>query len=273
MSTYVIGDIQGCFKPFMTLLDAVKFRPHEDELWLVGDVVNRGPDSLSVLRFLCNLPKPPLVVLGNHDLHLLAVHSGQRPLSQQDTLQAVLEAPDSALLCDWLRACPLLHVDKDRGYVLVHAGLPPQWTVAQAQQYAAEVEAVLASDSRTDFFAEMYAQTHACWSEELTGYARLRFIVNALTRIRFCTLGGELDFVATGPVGSQGEDLYPWFAIPDRASESEKILFGHWAALRGKVDLPNLFALDTGCVWGHSLTAMRLEDHAFFSVSCDIVET
>lgn len=271
MSTYVIGDIQGCFKPFMALLDSVKFRPHEDDLWLVGDLVNRGPDSLSVLRFLRNLPKPPVVVLGNHDLHLLAVYSGQKSLGKQDTLQAVLEAPDSALLCDWLRTQPLLHVDKERGYVLVHAGLPPQWTVQQAQQYATEVEAVLTSDACDDFFAQMYVKARARWSEALTGYERLRFIVNALTRIRFCTLDGELDLIAAGPVGSQSEDLYPWFAIPDRASQSEKILFGHWAALRGNVDLPNLFALDTGCIWGHCLTAMRLEDQTFFRVQCDIV--
>lgn len=268
---YVVGDIQGCFKPFTALLKLIHFNPQVDALWLTGDLVNRGPDSLAVLRFLMNLPKPPVVVLGNHDLHLLAVHSGQVALSPSDTLRPVLEAPDSAILCDWLRQQPLVHVDRARGYAMVHAGLPPQWTVEAAQQYAAEVEKILKSPDYQGLFAHMYGKMPAIWDEKLAGFERLRFIINAITRIRFCTVEGKLDFTSKGIIGAQPSDLYPWFEIPQRASREEKILFGHWAALEGKVDSPNVVALDTGCVWGKELTAIRLEDQKIFQVACEKV--
>jgi bis(5'-nucleosyl)-tetraphosphatase (symmetrical) len=272
MSTYVIGDVQGCFKSLMALLDVVQFQPHTDRLWFAGDLVNRGPDSLLVLRFLLNLPNKPIVVLGNHDLHLLAVYYGQSVLSPSDTIQAVLDAPDSEILCDWLRKKPLVHRDENYGYTLLHAGLPPQWSSVQAKHYAYEVENILASSDYKSFFAHMYGTTPRHWSEALSGWQRLRFITNALTRIRFCTLDGKLDFAHKGVIGSQPKALYPWFDIPNRASESEKIIFGHWAALYGQViHSPHLFALDTGCVWGQALTAIRLEDEKLFSVPCRMI--
>lgn len=267
MSTYAIGDVQGCFKTLKSLLTEIQLKPATDTLWFVGDLVNRGPDSLSVLRFLQDLPQTPVIVLGNHDLHLLAVYSGHGQLSNQDTLEAVLEAPDSALLCDWLRQKPLLHQDETLGYTLVHAGLPPQWGSKQAKQYAQAVEQQLKSDHYADFFAQLYGETPHKWDEGLTGWERLRFIVNALTRLRFCTLDGSLDFAHKGVVGSQPRELYPWFDVPKRASMNDKILFGHWSALnRSMVHSPNVFALDTGCVWGRELTAFRLEDQRYFSV-------
>lgn len=269
MSVYVVGDIQGCFQSLIELLDLIQFRPRTDQLWCVGDLVNRGPDSLLVLRFLLDLPNPPVVVLGNHDLHLLAIYYGQASLQASDTLQAVLEAPDSELLCDWLRQQPLVHLDQHYECTLLHAGLPPQWTSLKAKQYASEVETILRSEQYKNFLAHMYGSTSYQWSEQLTGWKRLRFIVNALTRIRFCTLDGKLNFSHKGPLGSQAEGLYPWFQIPERASAAEKILFGHWAALGEQVIIStNLFALDTGCVWGRQLTAMRLEDQKLFRVKC-----
>ena len=270
MSTYVIGDVQGCFKSLLALLNLIEFRPQHDHLWFVGDLVNRGPDSLSVLRFLLDLPHPPIVVLGNHDLHLLAVYYGQSQLRPSDTIQTILEAHDSELLCDWLRKKPLIYLDEQYGYTLLHAGLPPQWTSLQAKQYANEVESLLVSDEHKTFFAHMYGEAPHEWNEALTGWKRLRFIVNALTRIRFCTLEGQLDFLHKSVLGSQPKDLYPWFEIPNRASASEKILFGHWAALGRQPSLmPNIISLDTGCIWGRQLTAMRLEDQLFFQVECD----
>lgn len=268
MNTYVIGDIQGCFKSLIELLDLIHFQPQTDQLWCAGDLVNRGPDSLLVLRFLLDLPRPPVVVLGNHDLHLLAAYYGYGRADPSDTLQAVLEAPDSGLLCDWLRQQPLVHLDENYGYTLLHAGLLPQWTSAQAKQYAGEVETLLKSDECKTFFAHMYGKTPDQWNEQLVGWERLRCIVNVLTRIRFCTLEGKLDFSYKGVMGGQPEGLYPWFEVPGRKSTSEKIIFGHWAALNGQVFLPGLFALDTGCVWGRQLTAMRLEDQKLFQVKC-----
>lgn len=268
MSTYVIGDIQGCFKPLKQLLELVGFQPNQDNLWLTGDLVNRGPDSLAVLRFLRDLPKTPVIVLGNHDLHLLAVHSGQAQLRANDTIQDVLEAPDGDELCNWLRHFPLAHYDEAQNYLLVHAGLPPQWTVEQACQYAREVEAALKSDQAKDFFAQMYGRKPNIWTDQLTGYDRLRFIVNALTRIRFCTAEGELDFSSIGKIGSQDSKFQPWFTISSRASLHCKIIFGHWAALEGYIT-PNLFGIDGGCVWGNCLTALRLEDQRLFHVKCE----
>jgi len=223
------------------------------------------------LRFLLDLPNKPIVVLGNHDLHLLAVYYGQSALSPSDTIQAVLEAPDSEILCNWLREQPLIHVDKNYGYTLVHAGLPPEWTSVKAKQYASEVENRLTGPNYKNFFAHMYGTDPHQWNEKLTDGERLRFITNALTRIRFCTLDGQLDFVHKGVLGSQPNELYPWFEIPDRASASEKIIFGHWAALdRTLIHVPNVFALDAGCIWGRQLSAMRLEDEKFFEVSCKL---
>lgn len=272
MSTYVIGDLQGCFEPFMQLLKHIQFQPQTDQLWFTGDLVNRGPDSLAILRFVTTLPTKPIVVLGNHDLHLLAVQSGQATLRPSDTLEAILAAPDGATLCDWLRKQPLIYLDTEYGYTLVHGGLPPQWTSMQAKQYAQEVETVLMSTEYPAFFANMYGKKPDVWDPNLTGFERLRFIVNALTRIRFCTREGRLDFSESFVIGSQAEGLYPWFQIPHRASENENILFGHWAALEGKTNAANVFALDTGCVWGKQLTAMRLEDRQLFTVKCARIE-
>jgi bis(5'-nucleosyl)-tetraphosphatase (symmetrical) len=268
MSTYVIGDIQGCFQPLLRLLEVVNFQPHTDHLWLTGDLVNRGPDSLAVLRFLTRLPNKPTIVLGNHDLHLLAVYSGKATMCESDTLEEILLAPDAGELCHWLRCHPLVYLDLEYGYTLVHAGFPPQWTGLQAKQHAQEVEKILMGTQYQDLLAQMYGETPNFWDEKLAGAERLRFIINALTRIRFCSLNGTLNFSKNTVVGLQSEGLYPWFEIPNRANDKEKIIFGHWAALRGKANAENVFSLDTGCVWGQQLTAMRLEDQQIFAVQC-----
>lgn len=267
MSNYVIGDIQGCFKELMALLETIDFNPKQDKLWFTGDLVNRGPESLAVLRFVKQLPHP-IVVLGNHDLHLLAVAQGQAPLRKDNTLDEILVAPDCEDLFDWLRHQPLLY--SALGFTLVHAGIPPQWTVNQAHNYAKEVETILQADNYRELFTHLYGDIPNQWDESLTGWPRLRLIINYFTRLRFCTAEGQLELQNKGkPNSPLPPGFMPWFKIPSRLHRGKKIIFGHWAALEGKTDEPNIFALDTGCVWGKCLTAMRLEDKALFSVPCN----
>jgi len=268
MAVYAIGDVQGCYDLLQRLLEKIAFDPTQDTLWLVGDLVNRGPQSLEVLRLACSLGERAVAVLGNHDLTLLAVAEGLRPHKRKDTLQALLRAPDSAELLHWLRQCPLLQHDPKLGFTMVHAGLAPGWDLATAQACAGEVEAVLRGPDYRDFLAVMFGNEPRYWRDDLQGSERLRFIVNSFTRMRFCDPVGGLDFVHKGPPGSQPADLMPWFAVPGRRSVDLRIVFGHWAAL-GFYRQPGIYALDSGCAWGNRLTALRLEpDPVAFQIDC-----
>jgi bis(5'-nucleosyl)-tetraphosphatase (symmetrical) len=259
MAVYAIGDIQGCYDPLQRLLDLLRFDPAVDRLWLVGDLVNRGPHSVEVLRLLRGLGERAVAVLGNHDLTLLAVAAGQVKPKRKDTFHSILEAPDRDELLHWLRRCPLLHHDPVLGFTMVHAGLPPQWDLVLAQRGAAEVEAALRGPNYQDFLARMFGSEPRRWKSELSGDDRLRFTVNALTRMRFCTTDGALSLAEKGPPGTQGKGLWPWFAASDRRNAHLKIVFGHWASL-GYYRAPGIYALDSGCVWGGRLTAIQLDD-------------
>ena len=266
MAHYAIGDIHGCYTALTRLLQHIDFQDSTDRLWLVGDLVNRGPQSLQVLRFLRALKIPPIIVLGNHDLHLLAVACGAVSAEVEDTFGDVLQASDSDALCAWLAQQKMFHYDPQLNFALVHAGVPPQWDVQQALQYAHEVETVLRSQQASDFFARMYGDQPDKWDESLQGYDRLRLITNYLTRMRLCGVDGCLylkDKVALRPT----QKAKPWFSINQRNMREIPIIYGHWAALRGKTQEPNAYPLDTGCVWGGSLTALRLEDKKRFTVA------
>ena len=265
MATYAIGDIQGCFASLIRLLEHCSFDPKLDKLWLVGDLVNRGPRSLETLRFVKNLGSAAITVLGNHDLSLLLASEGFGKRSKGDTFDEILEAPDCEALLDWLRHQPLCHVEN--GYCLVHAGLLPQWTVATARALAIEVEAALTGSDWREFMAHMWGSEPASWQDSLHGWARLRVIVNAMTRMRFCSNEGVMDFQVKGEVTKAPEGFMPWFQVPQRLSSDSVLVTGHWSALGLKI-LPNLLAIDSGCLWGGPLTAIRLEDRAIFQVGC-----
>jgi bis(5'-nucleosyl)-tetraphosphatase (symmetrical) len=265
MATYAIGDIQGCYVEFQHLLEQIRYDPAKDQLWLVGDLVNRGPDSLRVLRLVKSLGDNAITVLGNHDLHLLAVAEGTAELHRSDTLDEILAAPDRDELLTWLRHQRLMHVEGN--YVLVHAGLLPQWSIKQAGKLAREVEKALRGDDYAVFLARMYGNAPHTWDDELDGYKRLRVIVNAFTRLRICTIQGEMEFRFKGEVEKIPEGYVPWFDLPERKSRKSTVIFGHWSALGLRVT-PNIIALDTGCLWGGPMTAIRLEDRELFQVSC-----
>ena len=267
MATYAIGDIQGCFEPLQRLLDKVGFDARKDHLWIAGDLVNRGPQSLEVLRFLKQLGHRARCVLGNHDLHLLAVYYGKQKSKRNDTLDLILHAPDVDELMDWLRHQPLVQLDEARNWCMSHAGLPPQWSARKARKLSQEVEAVLQGDAPERFFKAMYGNLPARWSSELQGINRLRAIVNYLTRMRFVDGMGSLELDSKEGLGTAPNGFGPWFSHPQRKAANTRLLFGHWAALEGKVDVTNVFALDTGCVWGGKLTALRLEDEKYFRVA------
>ena len=268
MNTYAIGDIQGCMEPLQCLLKKIGFDPSKDHLWLAGDLINRGPDSLAVMRFLYSIRTSLTVVLGNHDLHFLAVALGHRKPGKHDTLDNLLNAQDLQQLISWLRSCKLFHHDALSGFSMVHAGIAPQWDIAQTQGYAREVEAVLQSDEIDNFLINMYGNEPAVWNEGLRGQDRLRVITNYLTRMRFCSAEGELNLEDKTGIDDTPAGFMPWFQHPARKTQNNKIIFGHWAALEGKTNTPNVFALDTGCVWGGTLTALRLEDEKLFSCEC-----
>ncbi|HET6655783.1 MAG TPA: symmetrical bis(5'-nucleosyl)-tetraphosphatase [Gammaproteobacteria bacterium] len=269
MSVYAIGDIQGCYDALGRLLDRIRFDPQADRLWFTGDMVNRGPRSLETLRFVKSLGGAAVTVLGNHDLHLLAVAAGCQRARPSDTLDAILAAPDRDELLNWLRRRPLAHYDAAYGYLMVHAGLAPQWTPNDALALAAEVEARLAAPDWTAFLIGMYGNAPARWDPELTGIDRLRAIVNYLTRLRFCTPDGTMDFDHKGPPGTQPAPLVPWFAVPARNSAGDRIVCGHWSAV-GAGRSHNVYLLDSGCAWGGALTALQLDgEERWFKVECD----
>jgi len=258
MAVYAIGDIQGCYEELQSLLELIQFNPQQDCLWFAGDLVNRGPQSLETLRFIKGLGDHAVSVLGNHDLHLIAAAHGYPLGSDDHTLDAILTAPDRDELINWLRQQPLLHHDAALGYTMIHAGLPPQWDLALAQSCAREVETALRSDNIVGFIEHMYGNKPRLWSDELSGWKRLRFTVNCLTRLRFCDDQGRLEFKYKGPPGSQPAEFRPWFELPDRRSRELNIVFGHWSTL-GKRNDPGVFPLDTACLWGGELTALRID--------------
>ncbi len=259
MATYAIGDVQGCYDELRRLLDAVGFDPSHDRLWFAGDMVNRGPKSLAVLRFVKGLGGAAVSVLGNHDLHLLALSQGNRKHYRHGSLDEILTAPDHDELIDWIRHRPLLYRDPRLGFTLVHAGLPPQWDVATARMRAAEVETALRGADFSEFCHHMYGNEPAVWRDSHTGWDRLRYIVNCFSRLRYCDVDGRLAFKDKGPPGTQGPSLMPWFLVPERASRAERIVFGHWSTLGFHMQ-DNVYAVDSGCLWGGHLTALRLDD-------------
>jgi bis(5'-nucleosyl)-tetraphosphatase (symmetrical) len=260
MATYAIGDIQGCAQEFDALLGVIRFDPAADTLWITGDLVNRGPRSLQVLRAVKALGTAAITVLGNHDLHLLAtaLTPGEQ-LKPQDTLGPVFTAPDRDELLDWLRHLPMLHHDPLLGYTMIHAGLPPQWDLATAQLCARELEAALRDEDRcVELFAHMYGDWPKRWSDDLRGLDRLRFITNCLTRLRFCRADGTLELKLKGPIEDAPLNVTPWFRAPHRRSRDLRIVCGHWSAL-GYYAADGVLSIDTGCVWGGQLCAVRLD--------------
>lgn len=265
MSTYLIGDVHGCFAELQSLLAQVSFDPRHDQLWLTGDLVARGPASLNVLRYVRSLGPAVRMVLGNHDLHLLAVYAGISRNKPKDRITALLEAPDSEQLINWLRCQPVLQVDDQHKLIMGHAGITPQWDIATAQMCAREVEAALSSSSYPLFLDAMYGDMPNNWSLELSGLARLRFSTNALTRMRYCFPNGQLDMICKDAPGSAPPPLKPWFDLPRLVDPNYTIIFGHWASLQGKGTPENIIGLDTGCCWGGDLTMLRWEDKQYFS--------
>lgn len=265
MATYVIGDIQGCHAALMSLIEQIAFDPAHDRLWFVGDLVNRGPDSLATLRYVKSLGDRAVCVLGNHDLHLLTVAAGFARAHRGDTIGDILAADDREELLHWLRHRPMVHVDQ--GVLMVHAGLLPQWTVDQALSLAAEVESALQDDAHLDFLASMYGNEPARWDPDLRGFDRLRVIVNAMTRMRVLRPDGSMDMAFKSGLEFLPAGLVPWYEAPGRATRNTTIAFGHWSALGLRLE-GNLLALDTGCLWGGCLSAVRLRDRALFQVSC-----
>ena len=259
MATYAIGDVQGCFDELRALLERIGFNRAHDRLWFVGDLVNRGPKSLAVLRFVRELGDRAVVVLGNHDLHLITQYEGFERKRKDDSFDDVLAAPDARELVDWLRARPMMHAEGN--WAMVHAGLLPQWNIPFALSLASEVESALCAASYRDFLANMYGSKPARWEDSLSGWDRLRVIVNAMTRMRYCTPEGEMEFQYSGKTAPAG--YRAWY---EGRQDEKAITFGHWSA-RGLILAARIAGLDTGCVWGGALTALRLEDRWLAQVS------
>lgn len=273
MSNYVVGDLQGCYKPLKKLLRKVKFSANKDKLWCVGDLINRGPDSLDTLRYLQDMGSATKIVLGNHDLHFIAINEDCAPARNKDTLDKLLKAPDCQQLSDWLRGMPLAHyasVDTNKGlenFLMVHAGVAPHWDLQKTLDLAAEVEYALQdSSSYKKYLQHMYGNTPDRWHDQLEGLDRLRVITNYLTRIRFCDEIGTLQLTTKEGLGSTPAGCKPWFEY-EKITPDANILFGHWAAIEGYTGKKRVYALDTGYVWGRELTLMRLEDKQLYSIA------
>ncbi len=268
MATYAIGDLQGCLDPLQRLLEGIAFDPSADRLWFVGDLVNRGPQSLETLRFVKSLGAAATVVLGNHDLHLVMQSAGYGKANREDTLGPILHAKDRNELIDWLRAQPLCYRERigSEDWLLVHAGLLPEWTAPQAEALSGEVSAALQAKNYADFLAHMWGSEPVRWSEQLTGWDRLRVIVNAMTRMRYLTREGAMEFRAPGaksPPAQGPANCFPWFEAGGRQHLDHTVVCGHWSGL-GLLERPDLLAIDTGALWGGALTAVRLEDRRIF---------
>lgn len=264
-SLFAIGDLQACTKELDSLLNSIEAEAPDARFVFVGDLVNRGPDSLGCLRRIRAMDGRAQLVLGNHDLHLLAVAKGIRPRGRSDTLEALLAAPDLEDLLNWLRQQPLALMAE--GHLIVHAGVLPQWTTEQTLALANEVSAVLRGSDWLDFLAQMYGNEPAQWQDDLQGADRLRCIVNALTRLRFCTAQGEMEFATKEGPEKPPAGYMPWFDVPERLTQETPIVFGHWSTL-GLILRPNIIGLDTGCVWGGKLSALRLSDRKLLQVDC-----
>ncbi len=272
MSTYAIGDVQGCYPELRSLLRECGFDARHDRLWFAGDLVNRGPCSLEVLRFVADLGDRAHVVLGNHDLHLVASAHGIRRLRDKDTFHDVLDAADCEALVDWLRGRPVVHRDPELGFVMAHAGVAPAWTVDEAVRLGSELSEALRGPDHAWLLSGMYGNKPDRWRDSLAELDRLRFVTNAFTRMRYCHADGRLDFLETRPPGAQDPSLVPWYTLRDGGADGVRIVFGHWATLQVLAPLPRALHVrhvDTGCVWGGSLTALRLDDDCEFSVPCD----
>ncbi len=265
MATYAIGDLQGCFEPLERLLHRIRFDRGRDRLWFVGDIVNRGPDSLRCLRFVKDLGDCAITVLGNHDLHLICVAEGIEKRRNRDTLDEVLRAPDRDELIAWLRHRPLFHAEGN--HALVHAGLLAPWTVARARELASEVEATLRGPDYRPFLKRLYGDEPSTWRDDLAGIERLRAIVNAMTRMRVCDATGAMVLRFKGEPDEANEGWTPWFDVPGRRSADHTIVCGHWSAMGLNVR-PDLASLDSGCVWGRCLTAFRLDDRSVVQADC-----
>jgi len=265
MATYAIGDVQGCYNELRALLTQIKYNSDSDQLWFCGDLVNRGAQSLETLRFIRSLGDNAITVLGNHDLHLLATAYDHRKPGKKDTLDDILQAADCFDLLDWLRRQPLVFQNEDKNITMLHAGIHPDWSIAKALQLANEIEQLLQSDNHINFYKHMYGDKPLNWSDDLSGWTRYRFITNILTRLRYCDKQGKPALNAKGAPGTQAEHLFPWYEIPNRQSQHDDIIFGHWSTLphAGLSSINNAYAIDSGCLWGGLLTAMRIDKKPF----------
>lgn len=265
MATYAIGDIQGCYDELRQLLAKINFKSDCDKLWFTGDLVNRGPKSLETLRFIKALGNNAISVLGNHDLHLLAIANTNSTPGKYDTIDEILSAKDCNELLHWLEYLPLIHTDTELKISMVHAGIHPDWSITKAHSLAAEVEVILQSELSADFYTNMYGNKPEIWTDNLEGWLRLRHITNVFTRMRFCAQDKSLALKHKCEPGAQPEGLLPWFCIEDRVTENNSILFGHWSTLilTKDIEYKNVYPLDTGCLWGGHLTAMRIDDGSF----------
>ena len=265
MATYAIGDVQGCFDELKALLAQINFNTDCDQLWFCGDLVNRGPKSLETLRFIKSLEGNAISVLGNHDLHLLATAFNHKKPGKNDTFDELLQANDSLELVNWLRQQSMAHHDDKKNITLLHAGVHPHWSIRKTLQLAAEIEHVLQSNQHKNFYKHMYGDKPLLWDDSLSGWSRYRYITNTLTRLRYCDEQGKAALNAKGPPGSQAKKLYPWYEVPGRVSQHDTIIFGHWSTLphAGVSSINNSYAIDSGCLWGGALTAMRIDVKPF----------
>jgi len=265
MAIYAIGDVQGCYDELQELLTHIKFKSDRDKLWFCGDIVNRGPKSLKTLRFIHSLEENATTVLGNHDLHLLATAYDHKKPGKKDTFNKILQARDSEMLLDWLRHRPLVFHDDENDITLLHAGIHPDWSINKALQLANEIERILQSDEHIDFYKNMYGDKPTTWSNSLAGWPRYRFITNIFTRLRYCDAQGRPALNAKGAPGSQAKHLMPWYEVPDRKTKNDTLIFGHWSTLphAGRKAINNTYAIDSGCLWGGYLTAMKIGKKKF----------